>query len=113
LDTGDIVYQEPFSLEGELSDIFTRITTSGIVACSGLIRTLYSTGTLPVIPQNEADATHYRRRTSEQSEIKPEDFSLYTATELHNKIRALQDPYPNPFITCKDGTKLYVKLSAV
>jgi len=43
------------------------------------------------------------------SEIKVEDISNFTASELHDKVRALQDPYPNAFITCRDGSKLYVK----
>jgi methionyl-tRNA formyltransferase len=37
----------------------------------------------------------------------------YTAKELHNKIRALQSPYPNAFIRCKDGTKLFLCMSKV
>ena len=42
------------------------------------------------------------------SEIKIEDFNNFTAEELYNKIRALQDPYPNSFVVCKDGTKLFL-----
>ena len=43
------------------------------------------------------------------SEINIDDFKNYTAKELHNKVRALQNPYPNAFIVCKDGTKLYLE----
>ena len=35
------------------------------------------------------------------------------ADDVHDKIRALQNPYPNAFITCKDGTKLYLTESKV
>ena len=42
------------------------------------------------------------------SEITIEDIKNYTALELHNKVRCLQDPYPNAFIKCKDGTVLYI-----
>ena len=42
------------------------------------------------------------------SEIKLEDFKSFTAEQLHNKIRGLQNPYPNAFIVCKNGTKLYL-----
>ena len=45
------------------------------------------------------------------SEIKIEDFEKYTAEELHNKIRALQDPYPNAFIKCKNNTILLIQES--
>ena len=45
------------------------------------------------------------------SEIKIEDFNNLTSKEIHNKIRCLQDPYPNAFIKCKDGSILYIKKS--
>ena len=47
------------------------------------------------------------------SEIKLEDFNNFTAEELHNKIRSLQNPYPNSFIICKDGTKLFLTNSKI
>ena len=31
--------------------------------------------------------------------------------DIYNKIRCLQDPYPNAFIICGDGKKLYIKLA--
>jgi hypothetical protein len=43
------------------------------------------------------------------SEIKIDDFKQFTAEELYDKIRCLQKPYPNPFVVCKDGTKLYLE----
>ena len=42
------------------------------------------------------------------SEIKIDEIKNCTAKELYNKIRSLQDPYPNAFIKCKDGTKLFI-----
>ena len=47
------------------------------------------------------------------SEIQIEDFQNCTAKNLHDKIRSLQDPYPNAFIRCKDETKLYLTESKV
>ena len=47
------------------------------------------------------------------SEIKIDDIQEFTASQLHDKVRALQDPYPNAFITCKDGTKLFLKNTEV
>ena len=41
-------------------------------------------------------------------QIKNTDFDDYTAEEIYNKIRALQNPYPNPYILCKDNTKLFI-----
>ena len=42
------------------------------------------------------------------SEIKQEDLGNLTAKDIHNKVRCLQDPYPNAYILCKDNTKLYI-----
>ena len=42
------------------------------------------------------------------SEIYVEDFSHYSSKQLYDKIRSLQDPYPNAFIRCKDDTILYL-----
>ena len=47
------------------------------------------------------------------SEIEIEDFSNYTAIDLHNKVRSLQTPYPNAFIRCKDGSKLFLQKTKV
>ena len=59
-------------------------------------------------PQNNSIATAYKRRTPGQSEIKFEDFKSKTAKQLHNFVRALQEPYPNAFVVCKGGAKLYI-----
>jgi methionyl-tRNA formyltransferase len=58
--------------------------------------------------QQEGKGSYYKRRNPSQSEIIESDFSNFTAEELFNKIVGLQDPYPNAFIKCKDGTKLYI-----
>ena len=52
--------------------------------------------------------THHilKEELEEMSEIKIEDFSEFSSKDLHNKIRCLQDPYPNAFIRCKDGSIL-------
>ena len=42
------------------------------------------------------------------SEIRLDDFKNCTSKQLHDKIRALQDPYPNAYIRCKDGKKLFL-----
>lgn len=112
LDKGAVLSQEPFSLDGNLDDIFTRIVQSARKSCENILRTYLDTQQLPFVPQNEIESTYFKRRTPAQSEIHLDDFTKFTALELHNKIRALQDPYPNAFITCKGGTKLYFKLSS-
>ncbi len=42
------------------------------------------------------------------SGIEINDFQNYPAKDLYNKIRALQNPYPNAFVRCKDNTKLFI-----
>ena len=103
LDAGNILYKEYFSLKGDLKDIFLRISNLGI---SGILRILHSN--IIKETQDESKATFYKRRKPKESEIFIDDFIKYTAKELHNKIRSLQDPYPNAYIQCKDGSKLYI-----
>ena len=108
IDKGPILWQESFSLDGDLNDIFDRIMEKGKIGISNLITKFLRGDSLKGVPQNENEATYYKRRTLDQSEIKISDFGDYTAEELHNKIRALQGPYPNAFIACKNNTKLYL-----
>ncbi len=108
IDTGDILYQETFSLDGDLSQIFKRIVKLGSDGVSRIIENDYE-----IIKQDDKKATSFKRRKKNQSEIKTIDFRKYTAKQIHDKIRALQDPYPNAFIKCKDGTKLYLVQSKI
>ncbi len=108
IDKGPILWQESFSLYGDLNKIFKRITNSGIKGINTLINQYLEKGELEGAVQDSSKATYYKRRIPEQSEIKINDFKKHTATELYNKIRALQDPYPNAFVVCKNRTKLYL-----
>ena len=108
IDEGDILYQMKISLEGNLDDIFNRIIKSGYDGVVTIIE-----GNYKIMKQNEVEATFHKRRKPYMSEIKKTDFSNYTAEKLHNKIRALQNPYPNAFIRCKDGEKLYITNSSL
>jgi len=108
VDTGPILWKRPFSLEGDLDVIFDRIVDTGSAGLDELIRAMLAGETIPQEPQNEAQATHFRRRTPDQSEIRLADFKECTAPELYDKIRALQDPYPNAFVVCKGATRLYL-----
>ena len=109
IDTGDILYQKEFSLDGDLNEIYRRIRDIGT---DGVIEILEN-GYQNQIKQNEEEATFYKRRKPSMSEITIDDISNFTASQLHDKVRALQDPYPNAFITCKDGTKLYIKRTEI
>ena len=109
LDSGDIIDQAPFSLDGDLIDIFSRIETLGVA----LIKKTLTCGEIKYSPQDHSKASFFKRRTPKMSEIKVDDFKNFTAEELHNKIRSLQDPYPNAFISCKHSTKLFLQKSRI
>ena len=111
VDDGPILWQKEFSLKGELEVIFQHITNLGIEGINYVLTVddIHKAA----VPQNNNKATFFKRRTPSQSEIKTTDFNQYTAEQMYNKIRALQGSYPNPYILCKDGTKLFITQSYV
>ena len=104
IDTGPIAQQKYLSLNGTLKDIFRRIEILGFE----LTRDIFTHG-LNVHDQNDKAATLFRRRSPEESEITIEELKTKPAEYLYNKIRMLQDPYPNPFIKTVGGGKLIIK----
>ena len=104
IDTGPIAQQKYLSLNGKLKDIFQRIEIIGFE----LTRDIFIHG-LNVNDQDHNAATVFRRRLPEESEITIEELKTKPAEYLYNKIRMLQDPYPNPFIKTVDGGKLIIK----
>ena len=65
------------------------------------------------IKQIEEDASYFNRRLEEQSEITFDELKGKSAKYIYNKIRMLQDPYPNPYIKTIDGKKIYIKESYI
>jgi len=47
------------------------------------------------------------------SEITLADLENYSAQDISNKIRALQDPYPNAYIRCANNTRLLLQSATV
>jgi methionyl-tRNA formyltransferase len=111
VDKGPILWQENFSLDGDLGIILLKIVERGREGVGTVIDNFLNDGKLEGMAQDENEATYFKRRKPEESEIKISDFGNKTAKDIHNKIRALQDPYPNAFVVCKDGTKLFLKKS--
>ena len=109
-DSGPIVWQESFSLEGDLSIILESLTR---LAAHGIRHIVKVFPNLTYATQDESEATWFPRRTPEMSEITTSELSTFSAVDLHNKIRSLQYPYPNAFIMCADGKKLYVLSSRI
>ena len=110
LDKGPIYFQKEFKLKDkDINQVFESIIEIGSEGFIKLIDEIITDKPLKFIEQNEKDATYFKRRTPEDSEIQIEDFDNFTAEELSNKINSLLDPYPNAFIVCKDGSKLFIK----
>ena len=107
LDAGPICFQEEFSLEGDISEIFNRIKEIGIKATLMICEKLKN-NELEFIDQPDETWPIYKRLTPEESEIKISDFQKYNAIEIYNKIRMLTDFYPNAYVICKDGKKLRI-----
>ncbi len=108
IDAGPLLGQEDLSLEGNLEDIFSKNTEKGIKITKNII----DNGLEPK-QQNHALATFYKRRKPEESEITIEELKSSSAEYLHNKIRMLQDSYPNAFIKTFDGKKLFLTASGI
>jgi methionyl-tRNA formyltransferase len=108
LDKGDIYQQLPMSLTGTLDDIFRRISDLGFAATCDIINNNYTLRT-----QDESKSSYYKRRSAIDSEITLEELKTKSAEYLYNKIRMLNDPYPNAFIKTFDGEKLYIIKSKI
>ena len=103
IDDGDIYQQISFSLEGSLKKIFSRITKIGFLATRDIINGEYN-----LTPQKHEEATFFKRREPKDSEITLDEIKKQPALFLHNKIRMLNDPYPNAYILTSDNKKLYI-----
>ena len=108
IDTGPIIVQESLSLEGHLNDIFDRISDIGFK----LTKDILSNG-FEAVEQDSSKATYFSRRTPSMSEITKEELEALDGEYLYNKIRMLEDPYPNAFITMSDGRKLKIKFAEI
>ena len=108
MDAGNIVFQESMSLSGSISDIFDRIEELGYKGTMQFLNNPTNG-----IKQIEEDASYFNRRIEEQSEITFDELKGKSAKYIYNKIRMLQDPYPNPYIKTIDGKKIYIKESYI
>lgn len=107
LDTGDIIHQSYLSLNGKLDDIFKNIELLGIKYINKII-TDYKNNQIVTYKQDDSKSTFYKRRNESESEINIEEILNDEPVYLYNKIRSLNDPYPNAYIRCKGGGKLFL-----
>jgi methionyl-tRNA formyltransferase len=108
MDSGPIVFQEPMSLSGAINDIFNRIKELGY---KGTMQFL--SNPTNGVGQIEEDATYFERRTEKQSEITLEELKEQSSEYIYNKIRMLQDPYPNAYFRTYDGKRVVFKSAEV
>lgn len=101
IDRGNIIFQKKISLSGNLNDIFKRIISAGTILSLRLFKNNYKEKKMKV-------TRVYLRRKPSESEITFKEIKLKSADYLYNKIRMLQDPYPNAYIRTADGKKLYL-----
>jgi methionyl-tRNA formyltransferase len=73
IDSGEIYSQTKFSLDGTLNEIFNRIADIGTKDTIDLINAIEK-GKYSPIAQDESQATTFKRRKPEESEINFEDF---------------------------------------
>ena len=104
IDGGDILYQSKLSLKGSLNDIFERMSKIGL---KGTQKILNSKKTKQK-KQIHNKATYYKRWKPEESEITIKELKKSDPVYIYNKLRMLDDPYPNPFIKIKNK-KLIIK----
>ena len=104
IDTGEIIGQEKISLEGNIQDIFDRMTSAGIKITSDFL-----SGDFIKIKQDSSKSTYFKRRKPHQSEITAEELAESSGEYLYNKIRMLTGPYPTAYIKTSDGKKILIK----
>jgi len=112
IDCGPIYSKRKINLEGTLNDVFIEISKASIILIKNFINDFESTE-IKLMEQNESEASYYKRRHPNDSEITIDEILNQTAEKIHNKIRCLQKPYPEPFIKCSDGSKLYILKSRI
>lgn len=100
LDGGDIIGQASFKVG--YADYAMDICSKVVEAGRNLIRIylpLLAEGEAPRIPQDESEATYFRKRTLKDNEIR---YEVETIEEIYRKIRALSKPYKGAYIKAGD-----------
>ena len=103
LDGGNILVQMPLSLEGSISQIFNRMHKIGFNITKKFLNNHYKEK-----KQNLSRGSFFKRRSPKESEIFLNDIKKKSSIYLFNKIRMLDDPYPNAYIKTKNKKKKYL-----
>ncbi len=104
VDAGDIVAKGELDLSGSIDSIFKQLHKVGYELTKNLLK-----NEITYHKQDDSKATYFPRRKPSESEITVEEILNESSEYLCNKIRMLQDPYPNAFLKTKDGKKILIK----
>ena len=108
LDAGAIVKKAPLLLEGDITEIFTNLTTIGTALTLELLQDYPDE-----FVQNENEATYCSRRKPDMSEITVAEIQNSSAEYLYDRIRCLTGQYPRAYVTAGDGEKLYIEIASL
>jgi methionyl-tRNA formyltransferase len=96
IDSGPIYKQVNLSLNGELKNIFKRISFIGSKITIKLLNNFNSNKRILFFKQKNFRKI-YKRRRRKDSEFKLEDVKKKNFFYLNNFVRSLNDPYPNAY----------------
>jgi methionyl-tRNA formyltransferase len=131
LDDGCIYFQKEFCLDGNIKYIFEKIYRVGLSGTIEILEKIKNSISLKLnidrdefykaidlkcfgpVEQDESKATFFNRLNPLQSEITVDELENRPSFWLYNKVRMLTDPYPNAYIVCKDGKKLFINSSYI
>jgi methionyl-tRNA formyltransferase len=108
IDTGPIFKKNKIWFTGSMEDIFDILHFAAFYLIREVVDLYLNGKEIPLTPQDELEATYYKRRKPVDSEITFGELITKDAAYFERKIRMLQDPYPNAYIKCSDGRKLYI-----
>ena len=109
IDNGPIFYQAEFDIKNlELDDFIKLTTIYGFVGFKQLTEKIIYNNKITLNEQS-GESSYFKRRTPSVSEITFDEIQSKLAIDLKNKVNSLKEPYPLAYISCKEGTKLYLK----
>lgn len=108
LDDGDVYQQSSISLEGNLSDVFSRIIDVGTMITRSFIFDFIHDRVIFTPQKNLELYPPLKRRKKEQSEIVLDKIVSYSFFYLNNMVRSLVEPYPNVFFLIQ-GKKIFLQ----
>jgi methionyl-tRNA formyltransferase len=112
IDTGPIYKKVNLSLNGELKNIFKRISFIGAKITIKLLNNFNSNNRIIFFKQRNFHKI-YKRRKKKDSEFKLEDIKKKSFFYLNNFVRCLNDPYPNAYFKFNNKLIFITKISKI